>query len=99
VFTDPPKETGREAHRLDVVPRQRPAHVVECRPDIRQESDWTWIFVGLDNLRRRVEGPVNLPFCLKMFPRTPTPHESSSFVYQRGKYGMLVGWVVLRARV
>jgi hypothetical protein len=38
-----PKETtyarGREAHKLDVVPRQHPADAVEYRPDIRQESD------------------------------------------------------------
>jgi hypothetical protein len=42
---------GRETHRPDVVPRQHPADVAEYRTDIRQESDWIWLFGALDNLR------------------------------------------------
>jgi hypothetical protein len=38
-----PKEASyfpwREAHRLEVVPRQHPAHVIEYQYVIRQESD------------------------------------------------------------
>jgi hypothetical protein len=43
IVLDWPKEIryfpGREAHRLDVVPRQHPGDAVDYRPDIRQERD------------------------------------------------------------
>jgi hypothetical protein len=43
VILDQLKETrcfpGREVRRLDVVPRQQSADVVEYRPKIKQESD------------------------------------------------------------
>jgi hypothetical protein len=60
--------------------------------------------------RRRVEGPADLPVDVAILPENvPQEHQrhmkavlvtqSSSPVYQCGKYGMLVGWVVMRAGV
>jgi hypothetical protein len=34
------------------------ADAVEYGPEIRQESDWIWFFVGLGNLQWRAEGPA-----------------------------------------
>jgi hypothetical protein len=67
VVLNRPKETtyipGRQAYKLDVVPRQHPANAIEYRPDIGQENDWIWLSVGLANPRGKVEGSVGL-FCL-----------------------------------
>jgi hypothetical protein len=64
VILDRPKGTryfpGKEAHRLDVVPRQHPADSVKYRPNIRLESDWVWLFIRLGNPRERVDRPMNL---------------------------------------
>jgi hypothetical protein len=68
-----------------------------------------WLFVGLGNPRGKVEGPSNLPLSVAVLPENVfQEHEhriepvlitlSSPLVYQWGKYGMLVGWVVMRGR-
>jgi hypothetical protein len=62
-----------------------------------------WLFVGLGNPQERVEGPVNLPVRVavlpEMAPRNTSSTQSSSPVYQCGKYSMFVGWMVIIAGV
>jgi hypothetical protein len=69
-----------------------------------------WLFVRMGNPQGWVEGPVNLLVGIVILPENiPQEHQlrmkavlvtqSSSPLYQSGKYGMLVGWVVMRARV
>jgi hypothetical protein len=82
--------------------------VVQFFPDIWQERDCVWLVVRLGNPWRRAKNPTNLLGTVAILPENILQHYlckavlitlSSSPVYQYGKYGILVGWVVMRARV
>jgi hypothetical protein len=76
----------------------------------QQENDLIGLFVRLGNPWGKVEGLANLPIVVTILPENvPQEHQlhmiavlntqSSSPVYQSGKYSMLVGWTVMTARV
>jgi hypothetical protein len=109
IFHGPKKISSfprQKAYRLDVMPGQHTANVIEGRVDKRKKGDQSGLLRGggSDSLRW-IEGPSDLPVTvavplesvlqkIKLIMKTFVMTQGSGAMYQRGKHSLFIGRVV-----